>query len=79
MNGEMKYVMIDDCIPIIFSSAMQHSDFKHLNPTSAGMVRIDRVEGECRFTAQCYGKSVSLNMKPAITDSKCIEYMFNDY
>jgi hypothetical protein len=79
VSREIKYVMIQDSSPILLSGAMQHSDFKHLNPTSAGMVRLNYDEENNRYIAFCYGESISLSMKPAKTDDRMIELMFNDY
>lgn len=60
---ERKYVMFNDCFPIIFSSAMQHSEFikmerEDFKITGSGFVS-DILE--------CYGESKSL---PKISDKK---------
>jgi len=76
----MKYVMVDDIKPILFSEMMQHSDFKDIgNITSAGMCRINaklkRFDGHISTekTVCCYGESISLKLKPAKQDEKYIK------
>lgn len=49
---------------IIFSEVTNHSEFKHMNPVSAGF---------CYFSNNkvvCYGESVSLRLKSALEDSE---------
>lgn len=77
MSKELKYVMID-IKPILFSNMMQHKEFKHLNPTSAGFCRIsEREDGD--FAVITYGESVSLSLKPKDQDARLIENILNEY
>jgi hypothetical protein len=78
----MKYVMIDNIHPILFTEAMNHKDFIHRgNITSAGMCKInvkinwDRYaeEYDIEKTVRCYGKSISLNLEPAEQDAERIK------
>jgi hypothetical protein len=58
MNTRQKYVKLkryDEII--IFPEIMEHSDFKGMNPISAGFCYI----GENRV--DCFGESVSLDLK----------------
>lgn len=70
----MKYVIIDEVFPIIFSDGMNHNDFKyHGKITSAGRI--------C-FTDNkvfCFGESTSLKLKPAETDELRINTMLEKY
>lgn len=77
----VKYVMIDYSIPILFSEAHGHSDFKHLgNITSAGYVRIyPETNGiDYKIGVECYGFSESLLMQPdPENDEKIIKKLLN--
>lgn len=77
MSKEMKYVIINECQPILFTSGQQHSDFGYMKPTSAGICRIQYEDGT--FVAECYGESISLKLKPTEYDRKRIERMLNHY
>jgi hypothetical protein len=79
MSKEMKYVIYDDCIPVLFSLATRHGTFKNLNPTSAGKCRIQYNPLSFKFNVECYGDSIDLNLKPLEKDYQKIEYMLNDY
>lgn len=64
----MKYVIIDNCFPIIFSVAHAHKDFKNMGGviTSAGFCRIvtTTLEGPSNPVVVVYGLSASLNLRP---------------
>ena len=47
---------------LIFPTTMQHSDFSHYNPVSAGLVRLS-INEEGRPQYECYGDSFSLGIK----------------
>jgi hypothetical protein len=70
----MKYVIVDNVFPIIFSDGMKHSDFIHRGEiTSAGMIKISGDE------VHCYGESVSLKLKPDVTDELRIKTMLERF
>jgi len=68
----LKYVMIDDGIPIVFSDALVHADvasgFSKSMITGAGFVGKD---ADGSFYA--YGESLSLGIKSKPTDTKVIK------
>ena len=65
MDTKQKYVRLKqyDTI-IIFPEVLNHSDFKHMNPISAGFCYVgkDRID--------CFGESYSLRMKSDPEDTK---------
>ena len=60
MHEHQKYVVTKDGEMIIFSPLMNHSQFKGLNPISAGFISFGTNKG--KITVQCYGESVSLDI-----------------
>ncbi len=66
----MKYVMIRECLPIVFTEAIQHDTFRSLGVTSAGFC--DITWDEQGQYVQAYGESVSLRLKPAPGDTKIL-------
>jgi hypothetical protein len=77
MSREIKYVISNNSCPILFPSALNHSDFQHFHPTSAGMCCINK-DGD-KFKVDCFGESVSLKLKPAGNDHIHIEIMLNHF
>jgi hypothetical protein len=77
MSKEMKYVIDKNNCPFLFSIATQHSEIGNERSLSAGFCRI-RLENH-KFTAECYGESVSLKKKSNPGDESIIELMFNEY
>lgn len=77
MSGQLKYIMVDEIFPIIFTEAMTH---KHIagnkNVTSAGFVSIS-VDSEFNKKATAYGKSISLGKESKPEDSEIITAMFS--
>jgi len=62
----IKYVIIDECCPMLFI-AQNHKDMlKHGNITSAGFVTL------ANGTVTVYGKSHSLDMAPSRHDAHII-------
>ena len=57
MDTKQKYVRLKqyDTI-IIFPEVLNHSDFKHMNPVSAGFCYVEKEK------IQCFGESYSLRM-----------------
>jgi hypothetical protein len=71
MSSDLKYIMIDGCLPIVFGSYFQHKDIaeklQNLGPvTSAGFISNNGDD----FTA--YGESFSLKMSSNPSDSKIL-------
>ena len=71
MSNDLKYIMIDGCLPVIFGYYFQHKDvaegLARLGPvTSAGFVQND---GD-HFTA--YGESISLKMSSKPSDTEIL-------
>ena len=79
MSKELKYIISDEMFPIIFSPAIQHSDFRNFKPTSAGMCRIRKEEDGGGFIVDCYGESISLKLKPGDHDEAVIRLLLNEY
>lgn len=75
MSKEMKYVIVDDSCPILFSLGQRHGDFGRMRPSSAGKCRI-YFEND-KFKVDCYGESIDLKLKPDEHDSRMIELMLN--
>ena len=61
MNDHPKYVVTNNGEMIIFSPLLNHSQFKGLEPVSAGFISFGTKDGD--ITVQCYGESVSLDIK----------------
>jgi len=62
MYLKQKYVITENKDIIVFSELLQHSEFKHFNPISAGFISFG-VNKEGNPTCSCYGKSVSLRLE----------------
>jgi len=58
----MKYIIFDNCFPIIFTEAIAHKDISisGMEPTSAGYLYISSVENE--LSVRTYGESTSLGI-----------------
>jgi hypothetical protein len=62
----MKFVRLKEFNSIImFPSHIKHSNFKHMNPVSAGFCYVDRL----KIRVTCFGDSVSLDLKSSEVDS----------
>jgi len=73
----MKYVILDEFMPVLFSSAILHSRMNNLDDncrvTSAGFVKVVRTsEG---FEVTCYGESQSLGLGPGPNDADLIRQL----
>ena len=74
-----KYVMIDECLPIIFPEGIEHIRFNSIGKiTSAGFLFISFDELKDKFVVLAYGKSESLNLVPGEYDEVIIEDFLND-
>lgn len=60
--NRVKYIRTKDDEIIIFGEIMQHSDFRHFNPVSAGFISFG-INKEGNPTCSCYGESISLRME----------------
>jgi hypothetical protein len=86
---ELKYVILDEIRPIIFSEANKHSDFTKLGKvTSAGFLSIKTVSYDSQkhsvkhskkeyIEVETYGSSTSLNITPHIFDQHLLERLLN--
>lgn len=62
MFSRVKYVITKEREIIVFSELMQHSDFKHFQPISAGFISFG-INKEGNLSCNCYGESISLGIK----------------
>jgi len=69
-----KYIKTADGEIVLFPQIIQHKDFKHLNPISAGFFYINR-----DFEVICHGESVSLDLKSDEEDTKIAYRQFNNF
>jgi len=58
---KVKYIKTKDKEIIVFGDIMVHSDFKHMNPISAGFISFG-INEEGNPTCKCYGESISLGL-----------------
>lgn len=61
MWAKVKYVVTKNKEIIIFSELLNHSDFKHFSPISAGFISFG-VNKQGNPTCSCNGRSVSLDL-----------------
>lgn len=76
----LKYVIINECFPILFGEAHKHHDFFNNRlgkPTSAGFCTISQV-GDHGVVVSCFGKSISLNLEAQPGDEQIIERLFTE-
>lgn len=59
---KVKYIRTEQNIIIVFPELLQHSQFRILNPVSAGFISIGAT-AQYEPTIKCYGESVSLKLK----------------
>lgn len=62
---KQKYIKTDKNVIIVFPELLQHKEFKHFKPVSAGFISFG-VELTCNGVTNncvCYGESISLNLK----------------
>jgi hypothetical protein len=60
--NRVKYIRTKDNEIIVFGEIMQHSDFRHFNPVSAGFISFG-INEEGNPTCRCFGESFSLRIK----------------
>jgi hypothetical protein len=56
-----KYIKTEDKEIIVFGEIMVHSDFKDMNPISAGFISFG-IDEDGNPTCKCYGESISLGL-----------------
>jgi len=59
--GKVKYIKTKDKEIIVFGDIMVHSDFRNMNPVSAGFIFFG-INEEGNPTCRCFGKSISLGL-----------------
>jgi len=59
--SKAKYIKTKDKEIIVFSEAMFHSDFRNMNPVSAGFIYF-AINEDGNPTCKCYGQSISLGL-----------------
>jgi hypothetical protein len=57
-----KYIKTKDKEIIVFGEIMLHSDFRGMNPVSAGFISFG-INEEGHPTCSCYGESISLRLQ----------------
>ena len=62
MYIKTKYVITKNKEIIVFPELLQHSDFKHFSPISAGFISIG-INEQGNPSCSCYGESISLGLK----------------
>ncbi len=76
---KMKYVIMDDTLPIVFHPGIQHVNICRRDKiTSAGFCHISSetgMNGDIDCVVDCFGKSVSLNIESKEGDAKKIKDM----
>lgn len=69
MYLKQKYIRTKNNEIIVFPELLQHSEFKHFEPVSAGFISIGTKKvkhGEQEYSetdCKCYGESISLRLK----------------
>jgi hypothetical protein len=56
-----KYIKTREKDIIVFGEIMLHSDFKHMNPISAGFIYFG-IDEDGNPTCKCHGESISLGL-----------------
>ncbi len=71
----MKYVIINESVPMLFPDYKDHAEFRHFgNITSAGFVRFYK-NGNGEIRSNTYGKSLSLRIGQDTMDSVLIDML----
>jgi hypothetical protein len=59
--SKAKYIKTEDNDIIVFGEQLMHSDFKHMNPVSAGFIYFG-IDNYGSPTCSCHGESISLRL-----------------
>jgi hypothetical protein len=60
--SKAKYIKTKNREIIVFGEIMLHSDFRNMNPVSAGFISFG-INEEGNPTCKCYGESISLRLQ----------------
>ena len=60
--AKAKYIKTKNREIIVFGEIMLHSDFRNMNPVSAGFISFG-INEEGNPTCSCYGESISLRLQ----------------
>jgi hypothetical protein len=73
----MKYIIFDNCFPVIFSEGISHNEVTvhGMKPTSAGFAIL--IGYGNYITVNCYGESVSLKLSHKEHDEEIITKSVN--
>ena len=72
MFRQAKYIITENYEIITFSETIQHKEFKHYKPRSAGFISFG-VDSKGEVTCHCYGRSVSLDLDSSPNDGMIAE------
>lgn len=61
--AKAKYIKTKDREIIVFGEIMQHSDFRYLDPVSAGFIYFGGEDEDGNPSCECVGESISLRLK----------------
>lgn len=82
---KLKYVVIDECLPITFGEYFQHKKFSNIGKiTSAGFYNmriVNKPDAICpEYTeVTCFGESIGLGIKSRpIEDKALLERLYNE-
>ena len=62
MFTKVKYIVTQNKELIVFGELMQHKEFAHFNPISAGFISFG-INKDGNPSCSCYGESISLGIK----------------
>ncbi len=68
-----KYIKTKHNEIIVFSEAMFHSDFRNMNPISAGFISFG-INKDGNPTCSCYGESISLGLVSEEEDTEIAKH-----
>jgi hypothetical protein len=68
-----KYIKTKDYEIIVFSEAIFHSEFRNMNPVSAGFISFG-INEEGNPTCSCYGESISLRLQSDEEDTELAQH-----
>jgi hypothetical protein len=77
MYHKIKYIRTKNNEIVVFSELLQHSEFKYMEPVSAGFISFG-VNKQGNPSCSCYGESISLGLKSdEERDTILAKYQFN--